>query len=74
MNPTLKKILQTALFVLCTLVAPSLLLLLFVDSSNNFGVYVIVYGFILFAILGYIIAFLITWLVSTAICIVVRTV
>lgn len=55
MNPTLKKILQTALFVLCTLVAPSLLLLLFVDSSNNFGVYVIVYGFILFAILGYII-------------------
>ncbi len=55
MNPTLKKILQTALFVLCTLVVPSIILLLLVDSANNFGVYVTVYAVIVFAILGYIV-------------------
>ena len=55
MNANLKKVLQICLFVVCTLVVPAFVLLLLVDSTNNFAVYVIVYGVILFAILGYII-------------------
>ncbi len=51
----LKKILYTAIFVVVTLAVPGVILLLTVDASQNFGVYVIVYGLILFAIFGYII-------------------
>ncbi len=54
MKPILKKILLTVAFVLCTLVVPILLLLLFVDADSGFAVFVITFGVILFAILGYI--------------------
>jgi len=56
MNTLMKKILFVVAFVLLTLVAPSMLLLLFVDASQNFAVFVITYGVIIFAILGYIVA------------------
>lgn len=56
MNTLIKKILFVVAFVLLTLVAPSMLLLLFVDASQNFAVFVITYGVIIFAILGYIVA------------------
>ena len=55
MNQILKKILFVVAFVLCTLVLPTIILLLFVDSSNGFAVYVITFGVIIFAILGYIV-------------------
>ncbi|MBO5897337.1 MAG: hypothetical protein J6Q83_08555 [Clostridia bacterium] len=50
-----KKILFVALFVVCALVLPAVILIGFVDSVNYFSVYVITYGVILFAIFGYII-------------------
>ena len=50
-----KKILFVALFVICALVLPAVILIGFVDSVNYFSVYVITYGVILFAIFGYII-------------------
>ncbi len=50
-----KKIGFVALFVIVTLFLPAVLLLLFFDSQNSFGVYVIVFGVILFSILGYIV-------------------
>ena len=56
MISVVKKLLFVLAFVLVTLVLPCILLLLFVDASNNFSVYVITYGVIIFAILGYIIA------------------
>lgn len=52
----LKKIAFTLIFIVAALVAPAILLLLFVDSSTSFSVYVVVYGVIIFGILGYIIA------------------
>lgn len=55
MNQVLKKILFVAAFVLCTLVLPAIILLLFVDSTSGFAVYVITFAVILFAILGYIV-------------------
>lgn len=55
MNPILKKTLLIAAFVLATLVAPMLFLLIFFDSSTHFSAYVIVYGLIIFSILGYVI-------------------
>lgn len=51
----LKKLLFTAIFVVATLAVPGVILLLTVNSSTNFGAYVIVYGVILFAVFGYII-------------------
>ena len=51
----LKKLLFTAIFVVATLTIPGVILLLTVDAANDFGVYVIVYGVILFAVFGYII-------------------
>lgn len=50
-----KKILFVALFVVCALILPAVILIGFVDSVNYFSVYVITYGVILFAIFGYII-------------------
>ena len=56
MNTILKKLVFVVIFVLATLVLPCVLLLLFVDSSNGFSVYVITYGVIIFAVLGYVVA------------------
>ena len=56
MSFILKKIIFVIAFVLLTLVLPCILLLLFVDSSKSFSIYVITYGVIIFAVLGYIIA------------------
>ncbi len=55
MNPTLKRFIFVIGFILVTLVLPAVVLLLFVDSSTNFGAYVITYGVIIFGILGYIV-------------------
>lgn len=52
----IKKLLFTAVFVFAVLVVPAVLLLLLVDAAQSFSVYVIVYGTIIFAILGYIVA------------------
>ncbi len=54
MKPMVKKLLFTVLFVVCTLVLPILLMLLFVDAENSFSAYEIVFGVIIFGILGYI--------------------
>lgn len=56
MNPILKKVLFVVCFILATLVLPAFILLLFVDASQNFAVYVIAFGIIIFAILGYIVS------------------
>ena len=56
MNSILKKSIFVIAFVLLTLVLPCVLLLLFVDAANGFSVYVVAYGVIIFAILGYVIA------------------
>ncbi len=56
MNPILKKILFVVGFILVTLILPAVVLLLFVDASANFSVYVIAFGVIIFAILGYIVS------------------
>ena len=56
MSSIIKKILFVVAFVLVTLVLPCILLLLFVDAANGFSIYVITYGAIIFAILGYVIA------------------
>ena len=56
MNSLMKKIVFVIAFVLLTLILPGILLLLFVDASQNFSVFVVTYGVIIFAILGYIVA------------------
>lgn len=56
MNSILKKLVFVVIFVLATLVLPCVLLLLFVDAAQNFAAYVITYGVIIFAVLGYILA------------------
>ena len=56
MNYLMKKIVFVVAFVLLTLILPGILLLLFVDASQNFSVFVIAYGIIIFAILGYIVS------------------
>lgn len=56
MSSIIKKVVFVIAFVLLTLVLPCVLLLLFVDSSNGFSVYVITYGVIIFAVLGYVVA------------------
>ena len=50
-----KKILFIALFIVCALVLPSLILIGFVNADTSFSVYVITYGVILFGVFGYII-------------------
>ena len=52
----LKKALFVVIFVVAVLIVPSIILLLTVDASTGFGVYVIVFGIILFSIFGYIVA------------------
>lgn len=56
MNALLKKVLFVICFILATLVLPAFVLLLFVDAATNFAVYVVAFGVIIFAILGYIVA------------------
>ncbi len=55
-----KKIIFTICFVLAVLVLPIIILLLFVDSSNSFGAYVIVFGIIIFAVFGYMLSCIIS--------------
>mgnify|MGYP003446181840 CR=1 FL=1 len=50
-----KKLLFVVVFVLATLVAPAIILLLTVDASKSFSFYVIVFGLIIFGILGFIV-------------------
>lgn len=54
-----KKILLTIAFVVVTLIVPAVLLLLFVDALTSFAAYVVTFGVILFAILGFIVISLI---------------
>ncbi len=54
-----KKILLTIAFVIATLILPIVLLLLFFDAMTSFSVYVVTFGVILFAILGFIVISLI---------------
>ena len=54
-----KKILLTIAFVVITLIVPAVLLLLFVDALTSFAAYVVTFGVILFAILGFIVISLI---------------
>lgn len=56
MNPTLKRFIFVIGFILVALILPAVVLLLFVDSSTNFGAYVITYGVIIFGVLGYIVS------------------
>ena len=56
MNPSLKKALFVIAFILLTLFLPAVVLLMFVDAAENFALYVIVYGVVIFGILGYIVA------------------
>ena len=51
-----KRIIFTAVFVVVALVIPLLLLIAFVDSSAHFSVYVLVFGIIIFASFGFILA------------------
>lgn len=52
----IKKLGFVVAFVLVTLVIPCIALLFFVDAAQNFAAYVITYGVIIFAILGYVVA------------------
>lgn len=56
MNAVLKKILFVIVFVLLTLFLPAAILLMFIDAAESFSVYVIVYGVIIFGILGYVVS------------------
>ena len=51
-----KRIIFAAVFVVVALVIPLLLLIAFVDSSAHFSVYVLVFGIIIFASFGFILA------------------
>ena len=54
----LKKIIFTVVFIIAALVAPAVLLLLFVDAGTTKGydTFVIVFAVIIFGVLGYIVA------------------
>lgn len=56
MNAIFKRLLFIVAFVLFTLFLPGIILLMFFDASTSFSVYVIVYGVIIFGILGYIVS------------------
>lgn len=56
MNVILKKLLFVVAFILLTLFLPGIILLMFFDATNNFSVYVIVYGVVIFGILGYVVS------------------
>ncbi len=49
-----KKIIFTIVFTLVALVVPGLILLATVDAVNDFSAYIVVYGFILFAMCSYV--------------------
>ena len=51
-----KRIIFTAVFVVVALIIPLLLLIAFVDSTAHFSVYVLVFGIIIFASFGFILA------------------
>ncbi|MGN0525958.1 MAG: hypothetical protein ACI4IF_00810 [Acutalibacteraceae bacterium] len=51
----IKKVIFIVVFVVAALVLPAFIMLHFIDASSYFSVYVVVYGVILFSILGYII-------------------
>ncbi len=55
MIPLKKKILLIIAFVVATLVLPAVILLLFVDALYSFATYVVVFGLILFVILGFLV-------------------
>ncbi len=50
-----KKLIWTAVFTAAIILIPGIILLLTVDATQDFSVYVVVYGVIFFAIFGYII-------------------
>lgn len=52
----LKKIIFVVVFVILTLFVPAVILLLFVDATEQFAGYVLTYIGIIFAVFGYIIA------------------
>lgn len=56
MKAILKRLLFIVAFVLFTLFLPGIILLMFFDASTSFSVYVIIYGIVIFGILGYIIS------------------
>ena len=56
----IKKLLFVVCFVLLTLVAPTVIMLFFINAAEAFYIYLIVYILILFAILGYVISRLIS--------------
>lgn len=56
MIPILKKAIFIVAFVLIALVLPSAILLLFIDSTAYFSIYVMTYAVIIFGILGYVVS------------------
>ena len=56
MNSVLKKIIFVVAFILVVLVVPTFILLAFVDTTSSFSTYIIVFGVIIFAVFGYLIA------------------
>ena len=56
----IKKLLFVVCFVLLTLVAPTVIMLFFINAAEAFYIYLIVYILILFAILGYVVSRLIS--------------
>lgn len=55
MNPIFRKFLLVAAFVVAALIVPTIILLIFFDSSADFSVFAIVYGIIIFAVFGYVV-------------------
>lgn len=51
-----KRLIFTLVFVVAALVVPFCILMAFVDSASHFAVYVVVFGIIIFATLGYVLA------------------
>lgn len=51
----IKKVIFIVVFVVVALILPAFIMLRFIDASTYFSAYVVVYGVIIFAILGYII-------------------
>ncbi len=53
MNSFLRKLVFVIAFVIVTLILPTIVMLLFVDTTSSFSTYIVVYGIIIFAICGY---------------------
>lgn len=56
MNIDVRKIIFVVLFVLLTLILPMIILLIFFDATTQFSAYVVVYGLIIFGVLGYVVS------------------